>query len=1013
MSSQRSLLWIDAQTADARVDFYAENNVPPEELLGGQLTAAQLPLIEEVQMPATNPFHFHGDNWPYAEPYDMQVDWLRVDTVRDETNKIIKRTRISAERYSLFWYALGNEWDISLDGKNIPLHLKGANSLTLAAADVGIQGPLEKDVTIKMCPESKCKLTVGRIPAGEEFATVSGTGLTVVAKVCDWHPKIPETVTFLCDTINLQSGRDVNGLTLNENGVVKVVYGYPTEANISDVTALWEEKTKDHQWFADTESANLSSSLWDDWNFVLQFASENKDSLSKALTGQAVNSFTKVLEDLTYHGHANIEVARNDLVPLAFLYSKNPQTIVCMKEGDAKVSDWSIAFGNELEPWNGKYLTFGQYGPSLSEISVSGGSLAVMDDNKKCIGFKFDHPPNSAFVAVVYTSNETYIDILNAFTGFVTLVTPDNIGTQVSLANPQAKNVLVIFLDSIEGKKSLDLRGARTDSNIFVFGIPSKSLDNVFQILEKAYDANPDDDQEIQKLIDPLITSYADYFPSVSLITNHLSTLFLAGVNYLGQKIDCEQFYAVGCSFSSAEGLSVNAQYTCTETYTYNSLKSVALNDLLIFPVSTSPVDHISISSVEYTETKVTFKGTSGYSNVLGEQTAEYSYDVPIDKVMGQLYLLSFTDALTFAIPNDQTVKKVKGVSAIMGADFNNFALTSFFPKSPLLAGDDVDSIAIRVVNALLKRAKTLATSKTVTFTGNWEAVEEVDGIFGVDTADTAVSLTGVPVKVVETLQVKSSVTAQIKLPEGVTEVQMKDQLVTGPQTVSFADTLRVTFTNITFTGGIASKIQESSFNLVIGAKDHQVVTNHLKCSDYSRASMSSVLIEESLEMGVGSSLSATTLAANDVIMTLHYLLDSGFPTFTQSANFDVKRLDLVYDGVSVTNLDEYANRMFTVVNLDSAERCQRWKSSATFTGENLGVYLACNDATLVMKFGAPPESPNDLPIGAIVGGVIGCLVVIAIVVVIIVVLRKKRIQKDTTESKDGSTVDSTEQETA
>ena len=177
---------------------------------------------------------------------------------------------------------------------------------------------------------------------------------------------------------------------------------------------------------------------------------------------------------------------------------------------------------------------------------------------------------------------------------------------------------------------------------------------------------------------------------------------------------------------------------------------------------------------------------------------------------------------------------------------------------------------------------------------------------------------------------------------------------------------------------------------------------------------MSSVLIQESLEMGVGSSLSATTLAANGVVMTLHYLLDSGFPTFTQTANFDVKRLDLVYDDVSVTNLDEYANRMFTVVNLDSAERCQRWKSSATFTSENLDVYLACNDATLVMKFGAPPESPNDLPIGAIVGGVIGCLVVIAIVVaVIIVVLRKKRIQKDSTESKDGSTVDSTEQETA
>ena len=726
-----------------------------------------------------------------------------------------------------------------------------------------------------------------------------------------------------------------------------------------------------------------------------------------------MNIFTKVL-DVTYKEHAKIEVIRNDLVPLAFLYSKDPQTIVCMKEGDPQVSDWSISFGNEVEAWDGKYLTFGQYGPSLSEFSVSSGSLTTMSSNKKCLGFKFEQPPNSAFVAVVYTSNQTYIDILDAFTSFVTLVTPQNIGTQVSLANPQAKNVLVVFLDSVEDQKGLDLRGVRDDSNIFVFGIPSEALDTVFQILEKAYDAKDEDYQEIQNLIDPLLTSYDNYFPTVSLITNHLGTIFLAGANYVGQKIDCEQFYAVGCSFSSATGLSINAEYTCADTYTYSSLKSIALNDLLLFPVSTSPVDHVSISSIEYTEGKVTFKGDSGYSNVLGPQTKEYSYDVQVDKINGNLYVLSFTDMLNFTIPIDQTVSKVKGVSVIMGADFSNFALASFFPRSPLLSSDDTDRVATQIVARLLKNVKAPTAVKSVVFEGNWDDVTEVDGIFGVDAANTAVSLENVPVKVVETIQVKSSVSARIGLPSQVTELHMKDQLVTGFQEVCFDSQLKVTFTNITFTSGTASNIRDSSFSLILQNKDQQVVTNHLKCSDYSRASMSSVLIQESLEMGVGSSLSANALTADNIVLTLHYLLTSGFPKFASNSYFDVDRLDLVYDDASTISLDEYANRTLTIRSLDSAVRCEQWKSRATLTSENSDftsksnkVHLACNDATLVMTFDPSPSDPKDVPIGAIVGGVIGGLAVIAVVVTVILVLRKRTV-KGTSESKE-----STDQETA
>ena len=246
--NQHCVLWIDVQAADAKVDFYAEDNIPPDELLGGYLTSGQLPLGETIEKPMTNLFYFHGENWPYTAALNQKKDWIRVDTVRDEVAKTVTRTKVFAVRWALFMYDAGENMDIVIEGKNLPLWLTDyALTITLASSDVGLQSPLHPDTTIKMCPESKCKLTIDEIEVDKPFAHLSGDGsLTVIAKVCKWRPTIPEKVTYICDSIDLQSGRDVSGLTLNENGVVKVAYGYPSEQNISDVTDLWNEKTAEH-----------------------------------------------------------------------------------------------------------------------------------------------------------------------------------------------------------------------------------------------------------------------------------------------------------------------------------------------------------------------------------------------------------------------------------------------------------------------------------------------------------------------------------------------------------------------------------------------------------------------------------------------------------------------------------------------------------------------------------------------------------------------------------------------
>ena len=57
-----------------------------------------------------------------------------------------------------------------------------------------------------------------------------------------------------------------------------------------------------------------------------------------------------------------------------------------------------------------------------------------------------------------------------------------------------------------------------------------------------------------------------------------------------------------------------------------------------------------------------------------------------------------------------------------------------------------------------LFHAKALATtSKTVTFTGDWNSVEEIEGSFFIDTADSPATISNVPAIVIENLQVKSS----------------------------------------------------------------------------------------------------------------------------------------------------------------------------------------------------------------------------------------------------------------
>ena len=1018
--SQSTYVWFDVQ-ADVFVDLYCKDNVNPDELIGGALGYERFPYyFPEITVPSNiNAYRFHGENWPIAWHLNEIETVLKTETLADTENKVITKTKYVEYRRSLLGLddrdgGFANVY-FNITGRNLPVAGYSKTVFTLAGPDVGIQGPLRSGLTIAKCGAEKCILRVAYVDDEYGPINVQTTGkgdLTVIAQTCDHPINLTENLfTLLCDTIDATTNKydDLSGMTLAENGVVNVLYTYPSQ--YPSLSEVWD--TSEHLWF---QSGNTSEALWEDWTYALDFLNKNKKALNPAALKDMANHLLRPLEGVKVTGKSRIFVSRKDRAPFAPLYSKNDMKVVCLESGEISPKDWSIEFNSTLDQLSNGHDMFGDYGPLFSEFGVSSSSLVQMTD-KSCLAAKVEQPPNSAAITIVYTSNTTYIDILSEFKDFVTVVTPQTVDSQVTLSNPRCKNVVVLFLDSIPDGKSVLLNNIRNDGNVVVLGIPFAALDNVFKIVSLACANETIDDAyyaELQELIKPLVNEYEKYFPKVSITTNHISSVFLAGANYVGTKIDADNFYAMGCKFTA--GLSVSASYTATDTFSYDSLKNIVLENLVIFPVSTDPVDHLSVSTVEFTSDKITLKGNKGHFGFAGSVTKDVVTDIQTGKVTGALHILSFTDSLSLSIPAGAKVTKVKGIAAVMGADIDNFRIYDLLPSVPLLSDEEPVSELVSQLGLFFKQhfqPRLLAANKEVAFTGDWEQVKEIEGTFSIDTAADPVSLKEVPVNVIQKLQVKSSASAEINVPGNVDTVHMGPQIVKGSSQMSFGSQITVTFENLTFAAGTEGQTQISSFSLSINKVDSELQANHIKCGEYSRVSLNSVSIRDSLEMGRKSTLTVSKLAATEFDVKLHYTLEHGFPTFPVPTGVTPRSVKLYYDGDDEgIDIESYKLKPITIRRLNSAEQCNAWQSKvsyeseyADFSGKKGRVAASCNGAELVLTYGVTPG--DDLPIGAIVGGVIGGLAVIAIVVVIVVIVLMKR-KKAKLESHESSDQDTT-----
>ena len=904
------------------VNFFCVDTVEASELLGGTLShnAFILNGTRAGSVPKEHGgFLFHG-KWPYVADLLGKTEVLRIESVMTADRLSVSRTRYVGMRRPMFQYCPGIP--LKIVGDNIPVYFKGSDkSMILGSTSVGIQIDIDTNCTIYMCGEDKCALRVKSLDP-ESPPNITGgddSGLEIIARTCSKFGNATE-LKVTCENIDIRQGaaRALKGLSLADGGTIFTSYTYPgTFPSLSD---LWDRLTGEHTWFV---KGGAATTLWNDWNYTLRLIVGNLEQLSREFKIDVMNRFPTVLEELNVLGHAHIYVARQDVIPFASFYSKNPQKIACLSH-DVVLQNWSLSISSSPSSTKNGLQIFDKYAPSFRDFDLRDSSLVTLD--KKCVGLRMGQSPVSTTNIIVYTSNATYIQILSAFPEYVTIVTPKNVDSEVNLTNPNSKNVAVLFLESIPEGKSVHLGNLRSDANVFAFGIPLPFLHRVFEIVELAYGSREQTYyDQIKDLINPLVANYTQYFPALSITSPRVGCIVLAGANYVGAKIDSEHFYALGCRFE--RGLSVTSRYTYVDTYSYETLKDVVLNDVVLFPISTATPDHISITNITFTKNKVTMFGTSGHYRFLGQQAGSFEYSVGTENIKGQLQIMSFGNALTFDI-DDTAGSQVKGVKVIMDGGFNSgsFHVADFLPASPLLSTDtDMEQEHVDILDRFTSVLRLFAEEETstrpsikVAFTGTWDKVK-VDGFFGVSAGDAILTLDDVPGNILTNLELNPAFATSVTVSGTPDDIHMGPQVITRLSEVNYDidPSVTMTFENLTFARGVSCKVRESSLTVLFNYTEKELVANHVKCSDYSLVNLNALSIQESLEMGLVSALSTTKIQTKEIDLTLHYNFASGFPSLRKGQNVAPKSIKLFYDGDdTATNIEAYLSKPLTIKNL-------------------------------------------------------------------------------------------------
>ena len=907
----------------------------------------------------------------------------------------------------------GSSIDVTLFSESVPFSFGSeVQSITLNSSDVHIQGVFWPDVKFQL-NEDPTNLRIGALDPNREWTNkmqVSGGTLNIIADKCGGAPA-PVPVTCVEMDLVWSNGAPGDDMKLAENGKIAMGYGF----QLTDMQSLrlimqrYFESAGEHVWTS-FNGQPIEPMIWSDWKYFSDFLKQCGADLASAIQNTFISA-----NGISVSGKTTLEIQRRE-VPLAGFYSPDPQPLVCLKKGEkVNLDDWTIT-------WSSSIFNFPQapdvthYFPPFSDYWHSNALEIITQNGCECITYNPKNAPGSAFNIVFYVANQTMIEAFSGMSRALTVVSPSTIRQPVKLQNPNCKNVVVVCFDDVPNGRSIDLWDIGFDYNVFVVGMPLRPVydGRIFKIIDQIMKIETEGDvwSTVYSIAKPLIDDYKACLPSVALKIHHLRGIYMCLCNYVGTSIDCELLVAGACNFGNIQQTEIKATCTVTDTCTYDMMRDKSFDTLVLVPVSISPPDYISVSSILFSADQWTLVG-SGISNVFGKQEFKYSVST---KNVGQLYVLSTTDDLAFTIPTGSVLTSVKAVSVVM--DIAIDSLYSSLPVSPLLSTDANNE---RLRWAWGSMARIGAAPKTTKFVGAWDKVQEVQGSFSVDAGSQPIEVRDVPPNVVGNLQVKSSQESTVNLPDGVKDldVTVPEQLISGDQTLSYGAGIRsVKFGNITFKGGRAGSNVQSSLSLTISGQKQPLDITNIKCSDYSQVVLNDLTLSNSLDMGIGSQFSAPSAKYGDLTVTLHYTIRSLFSA-SEAPHVDVskvpKKLVLTYDNDgSSFDMSPYNKKSAPLHEFTDVATCQNWLKVAefqaenpNFAGSNNAVKAGCTDKTLVLTLQripeptptpALPEKPadpadgNKPPVGAIVGGVFGALVVIgAVVAVVIVVLRRKK----------------------
>ncbi|OHT12098.1 hypothetical protein TRFO_03720 [Tritrichomonas foetus] len=710
----------------------------------------------------------------------------------------------------------------------------------------------------------------------------------------------------------------------------------------------------------------------DYWNYYIQFATNKASELSEALETLAMK-FPKIniIPGSLLSGMTNKLILRRNDYPLAALYSINLNKdlpAVCANNGVLDKSQWSITFGKDLV--QGFKDSFGldndadKYIPTISETIINGES--VSSDNNKCIGFKPTSIPGSAFEFVVYTSNSTYMEIMNKIS-IISLVNNNDLDATSKLKNKNSKNIILLCLDDTPTSGAINLQGIRQNANVFVIGIPFKAFDDIMNMIEYLNglddnDPNIDIDKEIYDQIFELIVKYKTYLPKVNILLGKLQTLLLIFVDFIGSNIECSNFFAFGSTFSQANQLSqsFSAGTTITETETYNSMKDLTFTNLVLLPISIDPPNLYVVDMIQFGDTEWTFRFKGGvFDGDYLEISDSSLYSINTNLVKGQLTIFSMTENVDFHIPETIKGTIIKGVG--ITTDFSTINVKDFPGMFTLEENKDKTSKNLFTENPIVKSIsaffmnrithKTLkknrksildtSDSTTISFTGSWEKITEVQGEIAIDVGSSPIEAQQIPDVVMHVLEVKTENDVTLAPTNTITEFSKPQIITASDKKYNFPSGHVITFTNITFHNSNAKTFSETNENdddenvilglsLLIGNSISEVKTEHLKISKATVVdTQSSLIVSSSIDLGPEASLNTPSLTATNTKLILRYILAAEFASIPDSVTPSSIILNYEGDGQSVDDIidfTQYVGHLYNIKTFETENDCQKWK---------------------------------------------------------------------------------------